>query len=67
MMPNIMDLLLGGIPREVRDLGEGAIAHHLVDGSREEILETYDRARAAGASEHDAALAGCRRMITHKL
>lgn len=66
-MPNFMDLLLAGIPREVRDLGEGAIAHHLVDGSREEIVEAYDKARAAGASEHEAALAACRRMVTHKL
>jgi len=66
-MPNFMQMLLGGIPPEVRDAGEAAIAHYLVSESREEILEAYDAARAAGANEHDAALAGCRRMVTHKL
>ena len=66
-MPNFMEMLLGGIPPEVRRAGEDAIAHYLVDQNRDEILEAYDVARNAGASEHDAALAGCRRMITHEL
>ena len=39
----------------------------IVAGHVEEILAAYDKARVNGADEHEAALDGCRRMITHML
>lgn len=66
-MKNILSLLGLRIPRSIRRQGEAAIADYLVDGSGPEIIEAYDAARAAGLSEHEAALAGARRLITHKL
>lgn len=61
------NLLRKLIPRKIRREGEQAAAEWFVGEHRREVLEAYDAARLDGASEHDAVIAACRRMITHAL
>ena len=58
---------MGWLNKLLQATVEDELADLVVDDHRGVIVEAYDRARADGASEHEAALAACRRMITHAL
>lgn len=62
-----LEMLMGAALRKLKDEGEEELADQVVDDHRAVIVEAYGAARADGATEEEACLAACRRMITHAL